>query len=173
MQLSLLTIKTNLRRACPFFLAMLTADYLEKRYKKYLAKLLEKKGTHDIQVAWTGGGWCLCSGEWVITVDGIDCSDIIPHYTYEDDEDEDEIDPLRTSDMNTYGSYPAWFFDGWSEEWEEPWSEEAVSGLFYKEWIKENKYWVEKLPIDPIEWPELYAKISEQDFRMHTCGGCI
>lgn len=134
---------------------------MQQKYEKYLKRLSEKKGPHTITVVWNyHSGWNLCSGTWNITVDSIDCSSIIPPN-------------LRHSDMNTWGTYPKWYFDNWSEEWEEPWSYETISGLKYKAWIKENKYWVEKLPIDPIEWPELYSKISDEDFRTGTCGGCI
>lgn len=45
-----------------------------------------------VEAKWTGSYPCLCSGEWILKINNIDVSNLIP-------------EELRTSSMNTFGSY--------------------------------------------------------------------
>jgi hypothetical protein len=109
--------------------------------------------SHKISVKWTGHWPCLCSGEWIITIDGQQVK--LP-------------EDVRSSDMNTYGTYSRWHF---GEDWEEIW-ESYVDGLTFEPWLAENS-WVKDLSLSSAEEQELYDAISEQDWRHGCCGGCI
>lgn len=100
---------------------------------------------------WTGSYPCLCSGEWRLTIGGVDWSNAIP------------IDK-RYSHMNTAGIYRAWHFENWLEVFDS-----YESGLEFDEWIAENS-WVAELPAAP---QDVFYAIQAQDFRPGECGGCI
>jgi hypothetical protein len=80
--------------------------------------------------------------------------------------------------MNTYGFYSSWSFGAnWSEDWEE-----YEDGLVYEDWVAENGAWIKtslmRVDIDPKTFSDadmlsLYNKIQAEDFRTHSCGGCI
>lgn len=115
------------------------------------------KALHKIEVQWTGGGWTLCNGEWLIAVDGIDISEHIPN-------------SIRTSSMYTYKTT----FDSCAYEYDPDGEVTFTDGLKFNDWIHENMWWIGELPIiEPEDYPLLYALIQENDFRQGTCGGCI
>jgi len=110
----------------------------------------------NIKIEWTGSWPSLCLGEWVIEIDGVNCSDKIP-------------EDLRTSDMGTEGRYDSWCFrNGYDVKWRSRWE-----GLDSEDWIDANKYWLKELPIDKSEYPQVFELINKQDFRSGSCGGCI
>ena len=104
------------------------------------------------EVEWTGGFPNLCSGEWIIKKDG----KVV-----------DLPEEVRCESMGTYGTYSTWHFEDWNEVFEN-----YDDGLGFEEWIKANQWVVEIAPTKP-EQLELYLKISEQDWRHNSCGGCI
>lgn len=110
----------------------------------------------EIKIEWTGGWPSLCIGEWVIEIDGVNCSDKIP-------------ETLRESDMGTEGHYDSWcFVNGYDVK-----SSSYEDGLGENDWIEANKYWLKDLPIDVSDYPRVFKLINEQDFRSGSCGGCI
>jgi hypothetical protein len=104
---------------------------------------------------WTGEYPCLCTGEWVLKVDGKDVSNKIP------------LD-LKNSDMNTYGTYRNWYFENYIETFKF-----YKDGLKKHEWIQDNQEWLKKITEDTILQEEIFDAINEQDFRWNSCGGCI
>lgn len=105
-----------------------------------------------VVVEWTGEYPCLCSGEWRLTIGGVDWSNAIP------------IDK-RYSHMNTAGTYQEWWFD---DDMCEQFGD-YEDGLEFEEWIVENP-WVVELPAAP---QDVFYAIQAQDFRPGECGGCI
>ena len=108
------------------------------------------------EAKWTGNYPNLCSGQWILKVDNIDVSHLIP-------------DELKDEPMNTYRTYLCWHFNN---NWEEKW-DSYEDGLFCNEWIEENKEWLNKITTDPIIQKEIYTAINSQDWRYGECGGCI
>ena len=108
----------------------------------------------EIKVEWTGSYPCLCSGRWVITIDGNDVSDCIP------------VD-LQGSPMNTENDYRQWHFEDWEVVWET-----VHQGLPFDAWLAKNQ-WVKSLPINSSQYEELYDAISYCDWIHGSCGGCI
>lgn len=103
---------------------------------------------------WTGKFPNLCMGEWILLKDNKDYSEYIP-------------EDLRTSYMNTYGTYAEWHFVNWLEEWNS-----YTDGLNEKEWIEQNKEWLKS--IGPTEdFPLIFRAFQESDWRYSSCGGCI
>ena len=109
-----------------------------------------------ITAEWHGAPWCLCHGEWVITVGGKKI---------------DLPDEVRTNEMNTFGTYRRWYFGG-DSGWEEIW-ENYEDGLEFESWLQENSWWVSKLGLSDSETQSLYNAISLEDWRYGSCGGCI
>ena len=109
----------------------------------------------NIEVKWTGSYPCLCYGEWIIIIDGVDFSDCIP-------------DIKKQAPMDTYGEYEEWHF---TEDWDEDWRT-YEDGLLFKDWVKEND-WVNKITPFEDEQEQIYNAISEKDWRTGSCGGCI
>lgn len=111
---------------------------------------------HHIAVVWDRGDWALCSGNWYLYIDGKDYTTKIPKQ-------------MRTEPMDTFGTYERWSFgDGYEEEWES-----YEDGLEEKEWIEENRKWIETLPIAEEDYPALFKEFQKSDFRPGSCGGCI
>ena len=109
-----------------------------------------------VEAKWTGSYPCLCSGEWILKVNNIDVSNLIP-------------EELRTSSMNTFGSYSSWYFT-------EDWNVEDyyyLDGLECEDWIKDNKDWLDKITTAHSVQKEIYYTIQLKDFRAGSCGGCI
>lgn len=107
------------------------------------------------EVKWTGAYPSLCFGKWVIKKDGKDLSYLIP-------------EDMKCSSMYTYGTYQKWYFDDWQEVFED-----YKDGLKCDEWIKENDYWISKICDNHDEKIMLFNAVSEKDFRIGSCGGCI
>ena len=108
-----------------------------------------------VEASWSGSYPCLCSGEWTLKIDGKDVSDKIPEY-------------LRSSSMNTFGTYQSWHFKNWSEVFEN-----YRDGLEMKDWIEENKKWLDAITTNEDTQKLIFCAIQEQDFRIGSCGGCI
>ena len=107
----------------------------------------------EIYVKWTGTYPCLCSGKWILKVDGNDYSNLLK----------------GKGEMNTYGTYPRWYFnEEYSEEWDY-----YTDGLVFSEWKQENVDWLSKITNDEDVWEEIFDAISEEDWRHLSCGGCI
>ena len=100
---------------------------------------------------WSGEYPCRCSGEWSLFIGGINYSHMIP-------------ENLRTSHMNTAGTYQEWHFVDWVEQFED-----YEDGLEFEEWIAENP-WVHDLPASLFD---IYLAFQAEDFRPGECGGCI
>lgn len=114
---------------------------------------LPMPGDRAITAKWTGHYPNLCSGEWIITVG---------------DEKVDLPDEVRTSPMDTRGTYESWAFDeGWDEVWRS-----YEDGLDFDPWLQKNS-WVSRLNLSHKEERALYDAISEEDWRYGSCGGCI
>ena len=110
----------------------------------------------SIEVEWTGEYPCLCYGKWILKIGGKDCSKLIPK-------------KLRVhSDMNTFGKYDKWHFEDCQVIWET-----YEDGLKDTEWIEENKHWLKKLPIEEIQYGDVFKAFNEKDWRHGSCGGCI
>lgn len=107
-----------------------------------------------IEVKWTGSYPCLCSGEWILKIDGEDYSDNIP---------------FRYSDANTYNTYYTWHF---GEDWDEQW-DTYDDGLQKEAWIAKHKNWLKTLPISTADYGAIYDAFNQEDFRLNSCGGCI
>lgn len=107
-----------------------------------------------ITAEWTGRYPCLCSGEWIISIDG---------------EKVDLPEDIKSSEMGTYGVYSRWHFASY---WEEVW-EDYEDGLFCDEWIKANSWWISDLHLSNTETVDLYNAVAACDWRHGSCGGCI
>ena len=123
-----------------------------------------------IDVEWTGGGYCLCCGSWIITIDGKVMAE--PN---ENEDDEDDIkDIIPRGDMGTFGEYQTWHFEDWMAVWET-----YEDGKYYTEWILTNKEWIDKVltynevPLEDFPYEDLFSEISGEDWRSNSCGGCI
>jgi len=108
-----------------------------------------------VEAKWTGKYPNYCSGQWILKVNNKDVSHLIP-------------EELRNSPMNTYNTYRSWHFEDWEEVFDS-----YEEGLFYDEWLEENKEWLNKISTDPSIQAEIYEAINSQDWRYGECGGCI
>lgn len=106
------------------------------------------------EVEWTGSGFCLCCGEWIIKKNGVDVSNKIPV-------------KMRENPMNTYGKYYRWYFNNWIEEWET-----YEDGLVCDDWISANS-WIDEICDNYDECVLLFNAINAEDWRYSSCGGCI
>ena len=115
---------------------------------------MPKRSKNKINVEWTGGAWSLCIGDWILKINRKDYSDTIP---------------FQREPADTYGEYSEWHFGpGWDEEWST-----YRDGMECDEWCDYYKDWLETLPLEKSEWPDLFKAFQEQDFRPNSCGGCI
>lgn len=105
---------------------------------------------------WTGEYPTLCSGTWVLTVNGVDCSHIIPN-------------SLKHSHMNTYQIYETQSFD---KNLDVEFTENE-DGLKRDEWIAENKYWLDNITTNLNEQIAIFHEFQTEDWRHGTCGGCL
>ena len=65
--------------------------------------------------------------------------------------------------MNTNGVYSSFHFESdWGVEWDN-----------YKDWIKENKEWLDEITTDKCEQEDIYYAFQLNDWRHGSCGGCI
>lgn len=102
----------------------------------------------EIEVMWTGEWPCLCSGEWILKINGEDKSDLIP-------------DKLRTSPMGTYGTYEKWYFD---KHWNDV-TKSYKNGLKCDKWINENRYWLNNISVVDKVQKQLYEAFRANDWR--------
>ena len=108
-----------------------------------------------VKAKWSGSYPTLCFGKWTLEVDGKDVSYLIP---------EDKC----KRPMDTFGMYQTWYFKNWIEQFES-----YESGLEVDEWILENQDWLDNITTDYNIQKQIFYAISEQDFRVGSCGGCI
>ena len=59
-----------------------------------------------------------------------------------------------------------------TEDWDVEWSS-YEDGLECEDWIKFNKEWLSKLPLEPDEYGFVYDEFNSSDWRSGSCGGCI
>lgn len=104
----------------------------------------------------TGSYPTRCMGEWKLHKNGKDISEFIPQ-------------KLKKEPMGTYGKYESWFFN---EDYIEEFSS-YYDGLKQEDWIKENKYWLDKISKDISDHKKIFEAINRSDFRCNSCGGCI
>ena len=84
-------------------------------------------------------------------------------------------DYIKKCDMGTYGEYSSWYFDENMSECDESY----YDGLDEANWIVKNYDWIKdmfdekNIHITRELLGELYDKISAEDFRSGSCGGCI
>jgi len=126
------------------------------------------KFDYDIKkiiVKWSGSYPNLCSGEWVIMIDHMELP--IPEL-------------LISSNMGTSGDYQSWHFDDNYSEIFETYhvNESSNDRQQLNSWIKYSLKSLEEaykinLNINEKLINEIIDKISEQDFRSGSCGGCI
>jgi hypothetical protein len=108
----------------------------------------------EVIATWSGRGPCLCSGEWTLTIDGHDYTNMIPK-------------ELRNDCMRTAGVYETWYFGG-DSGWEACW-ETYDDGMDFSEWEQHNP-WINDIPA-PNEL--IFEAFQKEDFRQGSCGGCI
>ena len=109
-----------------------------------------------VNAYWSGSYPTLCYGKWTLEVNGIDVSSLIPK-------------ELVCNEMNTFGTYQEWCFD--DDGYEK--FEDYEDGLICREWIDENKYWLDTITDDIDVQKEIFNAINEHDWRHGSCGGCI
>lgn len=108
------------------------------------------------EAEWSGSYPNLCSGEWKLTCDGEDITNLIPK-------------EIRNEPMGTYGKYSYWFLDDYmSEQWDE-----YTDGLSCDDWIDKHSVWLENITQDKAELESIYEAFNASDFRRGSCGGCI
>jgi hypothetical protein len=124
--------------------------------------------TKDISVEWTGSYPNLCSGKWIITIDGNEIID--------NSKEQGNYDSALLSNMGTEGTYQSWHFDdNYSEVFEdydagyhfEEWYN-SKSGKFLKKTIDNNTREMSKADMN-----YLFAELQKKDWRSNSCGGCI
>lgn len=109
-----------------------------------------------VEAIWTGSYPNLCRGEWMLLIDEKDVSNKIP-------------EDYRDEPMYTNGVYSRWRFGNhWKEEWEQ-----YEDGLGCKEWIEENKEWLDNITKDENDQKDIYFAFQLNDWRYGSCGGCI
>lgn len=106
-----------------------------------------------VNVEWTGAYPNLCSGEWVLKVNGKDYSNRIP---------------FQGTPAMTYGKYALTYLDGYEEE-----TEFYKDGMSCERWIKENSEWLDTITIDKDLQVDIFKAFQENDWRPESCGGCI
>ena len=102
---------------------------------------------------WTGKYPCLCYGEWKLYRDGVQLK--LP-------------EKIRKKHMNTLNVYNDWHFNA---DYDVHW-ETYMDGLDYEDWICANKDWLQYIS-EPCYYKEIYEAFQKQDWREHSCGGCI
>ena len=122
------------------------------------------KKAKKIEVEWTGGYPNLCSGNWIIKINGVQIDDEVGVY-----------DSVLKSEMATAGSYSSWHFEDWSEVFED-----YDDGYEFAMWKKQPS--IKKLfglienqdiVLSKDDMRNLYESIQEKDWRSGSCGGCI
>lgn len=113
--------------------------------------------TYNIKADWTGSYPNLCSGQWLITINGV------------------QLAGVNDDHMNTAGIYSTWHF----EQWDDVWSK-YVDGLTFDDWkdnLPNNLEMAIRLagfnPKDDELIKQLFDAISDKDWRHNSCGGCI
>ena len=106
----------------------------------------------EVEAQWTGAYPCLCFGTWKLFVNGNDVSYVIPA---------DKADVP----MDTLGTYPFVGFDGEVTAY--------TSGMDCAEWCKENQKWLSEITTETEEQAMIFRAFQLQDWRRHSCGGCM
>lgn len=115
----------------------------------------------EIKVKWTGEYPNLCSGKWIISIDGM------------------ALTGLDNDHFNTFGYFTNYSFNS---EYDVE-SDDYHDGLHVSEWIEEVKKedtnnLISSLKKHHIKITDellenLYEEISSSDWRHGSCGGCI
>ena len=122
------------------------------------------KKAKKIEVNWTGSYPNLCSGKWIIKINGVELID------------NDRHNSILSSSMATYGSYSSWHFE---ENWIEVF-DQYDDGYEFSTWQKQIS--IKKLftlieshniSLSKDDKKSLYEKLQEHDWRNGSCGGCI
>lgn len=104
----------------------------------------------SIIVRYTGRYPNLCSGEWLIYINGV------KHQT-----------PfMYGEDAETWGFYKPWYVKTTR------WDFTFYDGLTAHEWIYQHAKWLKTLHVGKGRWKEVYDKFQEKDWRKGECGGC-
>lgn len=121
-----------------------------------------------IVAKWTGEYPILCDGQWVLTVDGIDKSCLIPA-------------EKRYYPMNTFGQFKRYEKVCYTDKEDicclgdlKSELEEVLytDGLSTTDWISENKYWLDKISTDRLTQIDIYCAFQKNDWRPNSCSGC-
>lgn len=109
-----------------------------------------------VEATWTGAAPNLCSGRWVLKIDGKDVSRKIPLVK-------------RHKPMGTRGYYNSYGLD---ENWQTT-LDNYMDGLERDEWIEENAGWLSSISEGLEVQQEIYNAFNLNDWRYGECGGCI
>ena len=133
------------------------------------------KKTRKITVEWTGAYPNLCSGEWLIRINGKLIEDGKDYDPYDKRKMMTPYGSVLRESMNTAGTYQSWHFEDWSEVFED-----YESGYAFKQWeeteiakklftlIEKNK-----IILSGKEKEILFEALQDNDWRSGSCGGCI
>lgn len=108
-----------------------------------------------VEAVWTGREPNLCSGSWILIVNGVNVTSKIP-------------EELRESHMNTYGEYAHWDIVYGFVEWST-----YTDGLDETAWLEANDYWLKNITSSDLVKQAIFTDIQKNDFRPCCCGGCI
>lgn len=122
----------------------------------------------DIEVNWTGSYPTLCSGSWEIKINGVLLKEKNPNkFSY---------NRFLSQNMGTEGTYSSWHFEDWLEVFEDYYE----AGDYKNDWYQssQGKQMLELLSDNGVNLSKndleiLYQKISDEDWRSSSCGGCI
>ena len=134
----------------------------------------------EIEVDWTGSYPNLCSGSWIIKINGVQLvdktDDTKGETNWKNEPRAFSYGHFMTEYMETSGTYSSWHFEDWSEVFEDYYEGgehgkcwfETGQGKKLAGLLKDNGF-----DLNDVELEELYEKISDQDWRSGSCGGCI
>lgn len=123
----------------------------------------------NIKVKWTGTYPNLCHGSWEIKINDVLLKEKNP--------DKYEYKRFLSQNMGTEGTYSRWYFD---ENYSVVFEDYYDSGDYKNDWYQscKGKKMLKLLNDNGVNLSEndlkiLYQKISDEDWRSSSCGGCI
>ena len=134
-----------------------------------MAKKLKK-----IEVEWTGQYPNLCSGQWIIKINGKEIKDETNFSDYHQKE-MPMYGSILSSSMYTSGTYQEWHFEDWLEVFNDYEDGDEFNVWIKREDIKKLIILIEKSghSLAKEDKRNLFEKIQENDWRSGSCGGCI